>query len=52
MKKFVGVLLLVIGASSSMMAAVIAAPEIDPATGVSALTLLSGAIMVMRARRK
>jgi len=51
-KRLVALLLLVVGASATSMAAVIAAPEIDPATGMSALTLLSGAIMVMRSRRK
>jgi hypothetical protein len=27
-------------------------PELDPATGVSALVLLSGALLVIRARRR
>jgi MYXO-CTERM domain-containing protein len=30
----------------------IAAPEIDPASGANALALLSGALLVLRARRR
>jgi hypothetical protein len=34
------------------MGAAPAAPEISPATGLSALTLLAGAVLVIRGRRK
>jgi hypothetical protein len=50
--KFAGLLLLVTCLSSLAMGAAVAAPEISPATGVGALALLSGAILVIRGRRK
>jgi hypothetical protein len=51
--KTVGMLLLFVGISSFALAgAVIAAPEISPATGVGALALVSGAVLVIRGRRK
>ena len=49
MKKIVGMMLLVIGAAGSALATV---PEIDPGSGVSALALLSGALLVFRGRCK
>ena len=49
MKKTIGMLLLVIGASGAALAAV---PEIDPVSGGSALALLAGALLVIRGRRK
>ena len=51
--KTVGMLLLLVGISSFAFAGgVVAAPEINPASGTAALTLLSGAILVIRSRRK
>lgn len=47
--KALGMLLLVIGMSGAAMGAV---PEIDPSSGVSALALLSGALLVIRGSRK
>jgi hypothetical protein len=41
--------LLLIGASV-LASAQVATPEIDPGSGVSALALLSGALLVLRAR--
>ena len=38
------------GAPGSSFAAVVNAPEIDPASTASALTLLLGGVMVMRSR--
>jgi uncharacterized membrane protein HdeD (DUF308 family) len=49
MQKVLGYTLLVIGVSSFAMGAV---PEIDPASAGSALALLSGAVLVIRGRRK
>jgi hypothetical protein len=50
MLKWVGRLTLLIGMAGFVQAALL--PEIDPGSGISALVLLSGAILVMRARRK
>lgn len=43
-------MLLVVGFSSVALATPV--PEISPASGVGALTLLSGALLVIRASRK
>ena len=43
------VALLVVGAPSSLWAGV---PEIDPSSGMSALALLAGAVVLIRAWRK
>jgi LPXTG-motif cell wall-anchored protein len=51
MKSF-GMLLLLVGFASLAMAAAPAAPEISPATGVAGLALVSGAVLVIRGRRK
>jgi hypothetical protein len=56
MRKFVrvtvpfvsGVMLLILGSTTACWAFV---PEIDPSSGVSALALLAGAVLVIRARR-
>lgn len=50
MRKIVGMALLVIGVSGVAMA-VPAVPEIDAGSGVSALALISGALLVIRGRR-
>jgi len=50
MTKIGGMMLLVIGMSGAAMAT--AVPEIDPSSGVSALALLSGALLIIRARMK
>jgi hypothetical protein len=50
--KFAGMVLLLMGLSGLAMGAAVAAPEISPASGVGALALLSGAILVIRGRRK
>lgn len=51
MQKMIGLLLLFVGVSGAAMAVPVV-PEIDPGTGVSALALLSGALLVMRHNRK
>ena len=50
MRKVLGMALLLIGASAVVMANSV--PEIDPGSGVSALALLSGALMFIRGRKK
>ena len=53
MLKILGVTLLGAGtAAVAMAAAGVAAPEIDPSTGVAAISLLAGAVLVIRGRRK
>jgi hypothetical protein len=47
--KIAGMALLGVGMAASCMA--IAVPEIDPSTGVNALALVAGALLVIRSRR-
>jgi len=50
--KTIGLTMLLIGAASSAMAGVVGVPEIDSASAVGALALLSGALLVIRGRRR
>jgi len=53
MPRILGWMLLGAGtAAVAMAAAITTVPEIDPATGVAAMTLLAGAALVIRGRRK
>jgi hypothetical protein len=53
MRNSIGLVILLIGAAGLAFAGGgAAAPEIDPVTGVAALALLSGGILVIRARGK
>ncbi len=52
MQKVVGMALLIVGASSALLAGTFNVPEIDASTGASALAILAGGILVLRARRK
>ena len=52
MKTFIGLTILLAGASSLVYAGAVAVPEISPASGVGALALLSGGLLVIRGRRK
>lgn len=52
MFKLIGFSLLLAGAASFAFAGSIAAPEIDGASAASAVVLLSGGLLVLRARRK
>ena len=52
MYKLLGLSLLLAGAASSAFALDAIAPEIDGASAVSAVVLLSGGLLVLRARRK
>ena len=49
MYKVLGMALLVIGCAGTALASV---PEIDPGSAVSALALVSGALLVIRGRRR
>jgi LPXTG-motif cell wall-anchored protein len=51
MKSF-GMLLLLAGFASLAMAGTAPAPEISPATGIAGLAMVSGAVLVIRGRRK
>ncbi len=51
--KSIGMVLILVGLSSFAFAGLfVTAPEISPASGTAALVLLSGAILVIRGRRK
>ena len=50
--KLLGLSLLLVGSASFASATPVAAPEIDGASATSAIALLSGSLLVMRARRK
>lgn len=50
--KVAGMVLLGIGVSSVCAAGLHAAPEIDPASGMNALALLTGALLIIRGRRR
>jgi len=52
MSKFVGLSFLLMGAAAFAFAGSVAAPEIDGASAASAIVLLSGGLLVLRARRK
>jgi hypothetical protein len=50
--KLLGSVLMLIGMSSLAVAQVAPVPEISPLTGVNAVCLIAGAVVVMRGRRK
>lgn len=50
--KLIGLSLLLVGAVSFASATPVNAPEIDGASATSAIALLSGSLLVLRARRK
>jgi hypothetical protein len=52
MTRTIGMMLLMIGVAGVMLAVPTGAPEIDPSSGASAVALLSGALVVIRGRRK
>ena len=52
MQRLLGMLALIAGAASCSMAAITTAPEIDPATGGSAIALVTGALLIVRGRKK
>ena len=52
MSKTGGAFLVLIGMSKLALGCPVQAPEIDAATGVAALALLAGGLLVIRSRRK
>ena len=50
--KFVGTMLFFVGLSSLAMAGSTNVPEVSPASGAAALALISGALLVIRGRRR
>lgn len=50
--RFAGTILLFVGLSSLALAGTFTVPEISPASGAAALALISGALLVIRGRRK
>lgn len=52
MRKLFGLIMLFGGASALVYAGTAAVPEISPASGAGAIVLLSGALLVIRGRRK
>ncbi|HWC96425.1 MAG TPA: VPEID-CTERM sorting domain-containing protein [Candidatus Sulfopaludibacter sp.] len=50
MQKTIAMLFLLIGASMCCMATPV--PEIDPASGGSAIALVAGALLIIRSRKK
>lgn len=52
MSKFIGFSCLVLSLASFAFAGETIAPEIDGASAVSAMVLLSGGLLILRARRK
>lgn len=51
--KTIGLVMLLVGLAGSVMAGgPVATPEIDSTTAMGALTLLSGALLVVRGRRR
>lgn len=50
--KIVGTTLMLLGTAGFAFGAVATVPEIDPAMGIGGLTLLCGALFVIRARSK
>ncbi len=51
MKTALGFTMLFVAATGTVFAGGTPAPEIDAATGVAAITLLSGGMLVLRSRR-
>jgi len=50
--KMIGIVLLLVSVASLAFAGGVVVPEISPASGVAGLTLVSGALLVIRGRRK
>ena len=50
--RIAGLLLMMVAVGEFVVAGEVRVPEIDAATGIGALTLLGGALLVLRARRR
>ncbi len=52
MQKMIGFVLLVMGLAVAMPAPPLVGPEISPASGMNALALIAGGVMMLRASRR
>jgi len=52
MSRILGLSLLLVGAANFAFAGIFVAPEIDGASATSAIVLLAGGLLILRARRK
>ncbi len=52
MSKLAGLTLLLVGVAGVMSAVPPPIPEIDPSSGVSAVAMIAGALLIVRGRRK
>lgn len=52
MTRAVGTILLLLGMAGSTFACAVSVPEVDVTTGMGALALLSGGLLIIRARQK
>ena len=52
MRKLLGLVLLTLGTAGAVLAVPLPGPEIDAGSAVSALALISGAVLVIRGRKK
>ena len=52
MSRLLGISMLVIGASAVAFASTVQAPELDGGSAMSALALLAGSVVILRARFK
>ena len=52
MQRLIGTFLLLAGLSTVALGSAVVAPEIDGASAISALTLVSGAVLVIRSRKR
>ena len=52
MRKLIGTTLLIAGLASAAFAGGATVPEIDATTAISAITLITGAALVIRSRKK
>lgn len=51
MRALLGILMLSISATAAAKGVAVSAPELDPATAMAALTLLTGGLAMIRGRR-
>ena len=50
--KIIGIMMLLVGAAGTAFAGATVVPEIDSTSAIGAVALLSGGLLVIRARRK
>jgi hypothetical protein len=50
--KCVGMLLMVVATAGSLLAQTAPVPEIDPGSAATAVAMLSGALLILRSRKK